>query len=40
MLIYDGYKFRFYTEFNDNKELLRNEIQKRLRNNKLEEILK
>lgn len=35
-----GYKFRFYTEFNDNNELLRAEIQKRLRNNKIEEILK
>lgn len=32
-----GYKFRFYTELND-QETLKNEIQKRLRDNKLKEL--
>jgi hypothetical protein len=38
VILNGGYKFRFYTELN-NKETLRSEIQKRLRNNKLKEIL-
>jgi 3-dehydroquinate dehydratase len=36
----NSYRFRFYTEFNTDKELLRNEIQKRLRDKKLETLLK
>ncbi len=36
----NSYRFRFYTEFNTDKELLRNEIQKRIRDNKLETLLK
>jgi hypothetical protein len=35
----NSYRFRFYTDFNTDKELLRNEVQKRLRQNKLEKIL-
>lgn len=35
----NSYRFKFYTEFNTDKELLRNEIQKRLRENKLEKLL-
>ena len=31
----NSYRFRYYTEFNSDKELLKNEIQKRLRDNKL-----
>ena len=38
-MMMNSYKFRFYTEFNTDKELLRNEIQKRLRENKLQKIL-
>ena len=38
-IIMNSYKFRFYTEFNTNKELLRNEITKRLRADKLDKIL-
>ena len=38
-MMMNSYKFRFYTEFNTDKELLRNEIQKRLRENKLEKLL-
>lgn len=34
----NSYIFRFYTEFNTDKELLRNEIQRRLRENKLEKL--
>lgn len=39
-VIMNSYKFRFYTEFNTDKELLRNEIIKRLRTDKLDKILK
>lgn len=38
VILNGGYRFRFYTELND-KEKLRNEIQKRLRDNKLKELL-
>jgi len=34
-----GYKFQYYTEFNSNKELLLNEIKRRIRENKLNTIL-
>ncbi len=34
----NSYRFKYYTEFNTDKELLRNEIQKRLRDNKLKEL--
>jgi len=37
VILNGGYRFRFYTELN-NKETLRNEIQKRLRDNKLKEL--
>lgn len=36
-LLGGSFKFRFYTELN-NQETLRNEIQKRLRDNKLKEL--
>jgi len=39
VILNGGYKFRFYTELNNN-ETLKNEIQKRLRDNKLKELLK
>jgi len=35
----NSYRFKYYAEFNTDKELLRNEIQKRLRENKLEKLL-
>lgn len=35
----NSYRFKYYTEFNTDKELLRNEIQKRLRENKLNNLL-
>ena len=38
-MIMNSYRFKFYTEFNTDKELLRSEIQKRLRENKLQKIL-
>lgn len=34
----NSYRFRYYTEFNSDKELLKNEIQKRLRDNKLKNL--
>jgi len=34
----NSYRFKYYTDFNTDKELLRNEIQKRLRDNKLKEL--
>lgn len=37
--IMNAYNFRFYTDFNKDRELLRNEITKRLRANKLNKIL-
>lgn len=37
VMLKGGYKFRFYTELN-NQEALRSEIQKRLRDNKLKEL--
>lgn len=37
--IINDYKFRYYTDFNTNKELLRSEITKRLRDIKLNKIL-
>lgn len=36
--ILNSYRFRYYTEFNTDKELLKNEIQKRLRDNKLKNL--
>jgi 3-dehydroquinate dehydratase len=36
--IMNSYRFRFYTEFNTDKELLKNEIQMRLRDNKLQKL--
>jgi len=33
------YRFSYYTEYNDNKQLLQSEINKRLRDNKLKKIL-
>jgi hypothetical protein len=38
IILNGGYKFRFYTELND-KENLRNEVQKRLRDNKLNSLI-
>jgi hypothetical protein len=35
----NSYRFKYYIDFNTDKELLRNEIQKRLRENKLQKIL-
>ena len=35
----NSYRFKYYTEFNTDKELLRKEIQKRLRDNKLNNLL-
>ena len=35
----NSYRFRFYTEFNTDKELLKNEIQKRIRDKKLEKLV-
>lgn len=37
--ILNSYQFRYYTDFNKNKELLKSEITKRLRDNKLNKIL-
>ncbi len=37
-VIMNSYRFRYYTEYN-NKEVLRGEIQKRIREHKLKEIL-
>jgi hypothetical protein len=37
VMLKGGYKFRFYTELN-NQEALRSEIQKRLRNSKLKDL--
>jgi RNase adaptor protein for sRNA GlmZ degradation len=37
-IMMNSYRFKYYTEFNTDKELLRNEIQKRLRDNKLKEL--
>lgn len=37
-MMMNSYRFKYYTEFNTDKELLRNEIQKRLRDNKLKEL--
>lgn len=37
-MMMNSYKFRYYTEYN-NKEVLRAEIQKRIREHKLKEIL-
>jgi hypothetical protein len=37
-LLIRNYIFSYYTEFNDDKELLRLEIQKRLRDKKLEDL--
>jgi len=34
------YRFIYYTEYNKDKELLRREVQKRLRDKKLEDLLK
>jgi hypothetical protein len=39
VLLNGGYKFKYYTELND-PENRKNEIQKRLRDNKLNELLK
>jgi hypothetical protein len=33
------YRFSYYTEYNDDKQLLQSEINKRLRDNKLKQIL-
>ena len=38
IILNGGYKFRFYTELND-KQNLRNEVQKRLRDNKLNSLI-
>jgi hypothetical protein len=38
VLLNDGYKFKYYTELND-PENRKNEIKKRLRDNKLKELL-
>ena len=35
----NSYRFRFYTEFNTDKHLLRSEIQRRIRDNRLENLL-
>jgi 3-dehydroquinate dehydratase len=37
VILNGGYRFRFYTELND-KEKLRSEVQKRLRDKKLKEL--
>jgi 3-dehydroquinate dehydratase len=37
-MMMNSYRFKYYTEFNTDKELLRNEIQKRLRDKKLKEL--
>lgn len=37
--IINDYRFRYYTDFNTDKELLRSEITKRLRDSKLNKIL-
>jgi hypothetical protein len=37
--IINDYRFRYYTDFNTDKELLRSEITKRLRDSKLNRIL-
>lgn len=38
VLLNGGYKFKYYTELND-KEALKSEVQKRIRENKLNQIL-
>jgi 3-dehydroquinate dehydratase len=38
-MMMNSYRFKYYTEFNTDKELFKNEIQKRLRDNKLEKLL-
>jgi 3-dehydroquinate dehydratase len=37
--IISNYRFRYYTEYNTDKDLLKSEITKRLRDNKLNKIL-
>lgn len=36
--IMNAYNFRYYTEYNKDRELLRKEVQSRLRDNKLEDL--
>jgi hypothetical protein len=38
--IMNEYKFQYYTEFNSNRNLLRSEINKRLRDKKIDNLLK
>lgn len=34
-----NYRFRYYTEYNTDKDLLKSEITKRLRDNKLKQLI-
>ena len=35
----ENYRFYYYTEYNNNKELLKNEVNRRLRDDKLKQLL-